>query len=191
MKRTREQDEELERLDDYVRGLGTDADVAWFEGDLFARALSGEARELRAFDWLAATFRQLGDRGTFMNYLSAVQAAEMQRRYGGRIMFVEMPLGTERQRVVLDPNAELLLTRTPIDASGIDRIDVEAHVEGVGLVKTMPDVTFDAEEGVIWGCCEMELARQTAGMPLLSKYWGYNRDGRRLLGEVLAFAELG
>jgi hypothetical protein len=183
--------EDLERLDDYVRGSGTEEDASAFEIDLFTRALAGDARELVTYDWLVRTFRKLAERGTFMAFLSAAEAEKLRARYGERAALVDVAPHPERQVVVLPPSAELLVTRTALDLTGVERVDVEAHVEGVGVVKTMPDVAFDAAAGAVYGCCEMELARETVGMPILTKYWGHDRNGRRLLGEVLALTRLG
>lgn len=183
--------DELERIDDYVRGVGSEADAESFETDLFTRALAGEASDLAAFDWLVASIRRQAERGTMMNYITPQEAAEMRRRYGERIAFIEVASDNSRQRIVLPPAAEFLMTRCALDLRGIERVDIEAQVEGFGTVKVMPDITFDPESGALYGCCEMALARQTAGMPILSKYWGYGPEGRKLLAEIYATVELG
>lgn len=172
-------DELLERLDDYVRGEERDDDEA-YEEELFARALAGTARELVAFDSLTASLFDLARRGTLPNFATAAQA-ERLRQEGGRVFYVDTMAGAWE----IPPDAELLIIKVPLDLASVDRVDVENLVEGIGSVKTMPDVLFEKGGDAIYLCCEASLARRADAMgAVITRFWGHRAGEKQLLLEL-------
>lgn len=172
-------DDRLDRLDDYVRGQKRDDDEA-YEEDLFARALEGDAKELVAFDSLTASLRDLARRGTLPNFATATEVERLRQDLGTHAVFVEPETATQS----ISKDAKLLIIKVPLDLTGIDRVDVENVVEGVGVVKTMPDVVFEKGATALYLCCEMALATRAGAVgPIVTRFWGYRDGERRLLHE--------
>lgn len=183
-------DERIERLDDYVRGVLPEDAARAYEEELFAAALEGDGAALESYDVLVRTLQQLGDRGTLPAYLSPEAAAELRARYGDRVCYREVTDEPE-QRIVIPRSAEFLLTYTKVDLEGIDRVDIEIEVPGMGPIKTMPDVQFTPGSDGIYGFCEATLAQQTTDMPIITRCWGHGKAGKRLLHESLVVTALG
>lgn len=172
-------DDRLDRLDDYVRGEKRDDDAA-YEEELFARALEGEAKELVAYDSLAASLRDLAGRGTLPNFATAAEVERLRKELGDRVAFTD----PSTSAASISKNAELLIIKVPLDLSDVDRIDVENVVEGVGTVKTMPDVVFEKGAEAVYLCCEMSLASRAGAVgAIVTRFWGYRRGEKRLLFE--------
>jgi hypothetical protein len=172
-------DDLLDRLDDYVRGKKRDDDDA-YEEELFTRALAGTAKELVAFDSLAASLRDLAGRGTLPNFTTAAEVERLRQTLGDRAAFVE----PDTARESLSKSAELLIIKVPLDLADIERVDVESVDQSVGTVKTMPDVVFEKGADALYLCCEMSLAQRAGSVgPVLTRFWGYRAGEKRLLLE--------
>src|SRR5262245_17500866 len=104
-------DAALHDLDDYVRGEGTDVDA--YEEDLFARALAGEAPELRFRSELGRTLREMRARGTIEMWLTAKGVEELSKS-GLRVAHFE--LHAESPGLPdLSADVDILITKVPID----------------------------------------------------------------------------
>jgi hypothetical protein len=175
-------DTALAALDDYVRGEGSDADVAAYEADLFGRALSGEAPELVFRAALTTTLRQMKERGTIALWLTSEEVAKAQAS------------GLKTTLYELDPNdpkppdipadADLFITRVRVDLTGITALDAEVLADDGTVLKRMPDIGFNPADGAIYACCEAELARTASAAGKLTRLWATSASGRRLLLEV-------
>ena len=180
-----EVDPALVRLDDYVRGQQRDDEVAEFEQDLFERALADAAPELTFRAGLAHALRVMAASGTLELWLRKAQVDAL-RASGRRIVFFELDVNN----IVVPPipaDAELLITRIPVDLRGVRTVDAEVQTEDGVLLKRMPDIGFDVEEGAVYACCEAELARAAGSVSTRTFVWG-TRDGeRQLLLELRAF----
>jgi hypothetical protein len=178
---TRELDAAIARLDDYVRGrVGEDDDA--YEEALFARALADDAPELAFRARVGASLRTLDARGTLDVWLTA-RDVERVRASGLRTFFHEIdpahPVAPQ-----LPADAELVITRVPIDLAGVRALDVEVLSPDGRLLKRMPDVAFDPADGAIFACCEAELARTAAASQTITRLWATDDGGRRLVGEL-------
>ncbi|HSC87089.1 MAG TPA: hypothetical protein VLC09_07460 [Polyangiaceae bacterium] len=148
--------EALERLDDYVRGSLDEAHAGAFEEDLFERALLGAAPELSFRHGLGATLQVMKARGTLDLWLTAEGVQRLVQSSGLRVVVWEYgaPEGPP-----LQADTELLVTRIPFELHGIRRLEADVCATDGRLLKTMPDVIFDPEDGAVFACCEAELAR--------------------------------
>lgn len=170
----------LERLDDYVRGAPHDDDDA-YEADLFARALEGAAPELVALDSLSASLRDSARRGTLPNFATAAQVERLRPEDGGRVAFVNPMTG----HWPVTEATELLVIKVPLELAGVERVDVENVIVGVGPVKTMPDVVFEAGDNALYLCCEASLAARADAMgAVITRFWGHQAGEKRLLFEL-------
>lgn len=172
----------LARLDDYVRGA-THADDDAYEDDLFMRALAGTAPELKLLDSLVATLRVLGERGTLMIACGRAEAERLRALHGARADYRELSAAPE-QAVVLSPDAEIVITHVPLPLDGVERVDIENHVEGHGLLKTFPDVVFERGAAGLYLCCDGSLARQTVGHTVIAKFIGHRNGEKTVLLET-------
>lgn len=155
----------LEALDDYVKGVLTEAEAERFEERLFAAACGGPAaqadeRRQEASPDDVATFlalwdgvRHLSARGTFNLILTE---AEAQRLLSSGIKIAYLDLDAPGP-THLSLSSEILLTRFGLDLTGVEQLDVEMMAGGQ-VVKTMHDVSFDAAHGAVYMACEKELA---------------------------------
>lgn len=179
----RDLDAALLRLDDYVRGHGEGLDDERYEDDLFARAVAGEAPELRLRDALRGTFREMEARGTISPWITSADIARL-RASGLRLQLAEVDPANP-VALVLDDEAELLVTRVPLDLAGVRRLDVEITTPDGRLLKKMPDLSFDPRDGAVFACCEMELARATVAVRSVSHFHATTETGeRRLLATI-------
>lgn len=178
----------LDRIDDYVRGMGSEEEAEAFEDDLFARALERTAPELLAYQRLVATLHDLAERGTIESFVTAAHAEQMRQRYGERLAYIELT-DAPRQTVVVPRAAEIVLSRLPIVVGDAVRLDLEVLVDGKHI-KTMPDVAFERGHDAIYTCCEGTLARQVVGLSVTTRFFAHGKDGRRLIGESLVHTEL-
>lgn len=170
----------LTRLDDYLRRHDDDASAAAYEEDLFARALAGDAPELAFHHALRRTLRDMDARGTIELWLDGKRVAEL-RASGRRILFLEL----DALPAEIPSDAELVVTRVPIDLAGIRHLHVEVRALDGTIIKEMPDVPFDPADGAVWACCEAELARVAGQARTLSRVYGVDASNeRRLLAEI-------
>ena len=181
-------DTAVARLDDYVRGhdVGDDTDVDSYEEDLFARALAGNADELRFRADLGSTLRAVAAGGALDMWLTA-RDAERVRASGVRATYYDLA-DVDHPPPDIAPDAELVLARIPLDLAGIRSVDVDVLAPDGRVVKRMPDVAFDAADGAIFACCDVGLARIASASRCLIRFWGTGDEGaRRVLGEIPAF----
>jgi hypothetical protein len=175
-------DAALARLDDYVRRHAADGEVEDYEQDLFARALAGAAPELGLRERFEATLRWMNARGSLDFFMTAREVAELDQR-GLRIRHYVLDLANPVEPD-LSGDFDLLVTKVPIDLTGIRHVDAEILTpEGVHL-KTMRDIGFDPADGAVYMCCEAELARFSAGAKTITRVWAHEESGRRLLHEI-------
>ena len=175
-------DAALIQLDDYVRAQQRDDDqVAEFEEDLFERALGGDAPELEFRAGLSHALRVMNANGTLELWLrrSQVEALLASDR---RVVFFDLDVKNVAPPPIPD-DAELLITRVPLDLRGVRTLDAEIHTEDGVFLKRMPDIGFDPEEGAVYACCEAELARtamSAISVNRVTRVWA-TRDGERQL----------
>jgi hypothetical protein len=172
----------LVRLDDYLRGQRPDELELDYEQDLFARALDDRAPELVFRAQLGSTLRDMHQRGSLEIWPSAAEVARLEAS------------GLRIRHFALDPQQptfpdlsgdfDLLVVRIALDLVGLTQLDVDVCSPQGQVLKTMVDVGFDAEAGAIYTCCEAELARTAARHPTISRFWGTDASGRRLLAEI-------
>ncbi|MEZ4407858.1 MAG: hypothetical protein R3A52_15500 [Polyangiales bacterium] len=175
---------DLERLDDYLRGAMTDGEVDAYEEDLFARAATGDAPELAFRERLATSVRLAVERGTFEVHVTAAEADRIAAS-GLKVQRLELANTPEMQTCAVERDCDLMISRFPIDLTGVRGLDVEIYA-GDRLSKVMPDVSFDANDGAVFLCCEGELARKAAGFVARTKLYARYDDGRRMVAEINA-----
>ena len=175
-------DAAIARLDDYVCALDPDDSAREYEEDLFSRALSGDAPELQFRSSLTTTLRQMSTRGSISLWLTAAEVAAAQASGLRAFVFDLDPQNPKPAEI--PPDADLFITRVHLDLKGVQSLDVEVLAEDGTLLKRMPDIAFDANEGVIYACCEADLARLASSKRTLTRLWATYEDGRRLLGEL-------
>ena len=174
---------DLERLDDYVRGQGTDDEWEAYELRLFARAVADDAPELAFRDSVAAAFSKLKGTNTLDLWLTS-RDVERLRASGVRAAFLEYD--TTNPQASLPTDVDLLVMKVPLDLADIETLDVDVIAPDGRLLKRMPDVAFDRADGAIYACCDIELARIAAGSGRIAQVWGTGAGGRRLLAEMPA-----
>lgn len=174
-------DAALLRLDDYVRGRDADADDA-YEAALFERALAGNAPELTIRDGLERRFREMKARGTIDPWLTRSQVEELATR-GLKVAHQVFHAGNPQPFDIPD-DADLVVTRIPVDLTGVTRLEVEISTLDGRVLKRMPDVPFDREEGALFACCEAELARTAISVTRISRFWSVGEGERRLIVET-------
>jgi len=144
----------LERAADYLTGHLGDGEAEAFEEELFA---GGElAHEAGFLARLAMLAEHLQARGTLAPGLLRGDA-EAVLRSGRRVAYLDIG---ERREIVwtLPRDCDQFLYRIGLELDGIERVDAEMVFPGQAS-KRFPDVTFDAEDGAVFGCCEAQLAR--------------------------------
>jgi hypothetical protein len=172
------------RLDDYVRGTLDDEAAAGFEEDLFERALSGAALEVTFRAHLESALRTMDERGTIDVWLTAAGVERLRARPELRVSVYE--LDVERPVLpVIPPGTDLLVTRIPVDLTGVRRLEAEVIAADGRLLKCMPDITFDVADGAVFACCEVELARIASGaQETVTRVYSIEEGGRRLVLEL-------
>jgi len=177
-----ESDLALGQLDDYLRGAHSDEQAHAYEEDLFARALAAEAPELGFRAALQGTLREMAARGTISPWLTA---HELDRVLASGLRVRQFELDLARPAMPdLSGEFDLLVTKVPIDLSGVHRLDAEVlTLEGV-LLKTMPDIAFDPADRAVYACCEAELARTAGSVRTITRVWAVDDQGRRLVSEI-------
>lgn len=164
-------------LDDYVRRLLPAAEVDAFEEDLFARALAGDAPELKLHGDLTSAHREMKARGTLEFWLNRRQA-EAVLASGARVL--QFDLTADNTKVPdLSADFDLLLSRVQVDLRGLTQIDVEVCTPDGRQLKVMPEIAFDPEDEALYTCCEAELARVAISAKTVSTLWGTDRAGER------------
>jgi hypothetical protein len=171
----------LARLDDYVRLHHEDEDA--YEEELFERALEGNAPEAVFHAGLASTLRRMNARGTLDVWLTASDL-ERVRASGLKAVFLEWD--PENQAPLdLPPDADLLIMRIPLPLEGVRSLEAEVYSLDGTLLKRMPDVLFDREDGAAYACCEAELARTAMNSPkTVTKVFAVTDTERRLVVEL-------
>ena len=186
---TQPMDAALARLEDYIRGgsdAGREADapaVDAYEEDLFARALAGAAPELAFRSKLAELFQVMNARGTLDLWLTA---GEVERVVASGLRVVRFDLDVENPRAPeLPAEFDILITRVPVDLTGVRRLDAEVFSTSGERLKLMPEITFDPADGAVFACCEADLARAAASaVQTVTRVWATGEGGRRLLCEI-------
>ena len=171
----------LLELDDYIRGHHTDADA--FEEAMFARALSGEATELGFRSGLGGTLAAMKARGTLKLWLTSAELADVQN-LGLKVTVFELDLSNPMGPVIPD-DADLLITRVPLELAGVHRLESELVGASGRTLKRMPDIRFDAKDNAIFALCEAELARTATSANQTTRFWAIDEHGhKRLLLEL-------
>jgi len=191
MKHAPDLDESLVTLDGYLRGHGTDAEAAAIEADLFERAFADAAPELVFVDELTSMVQRLGQRGTLELYIRAADV-ERIRASNRKVQMIEIANKPELQSYVIEADTDVLIARTAIDLRGFEELDLELYLGDSDVpAKVMRDISFDADDGAVFMCCEGELARATTGIRTKTRLFGRDTNGRRLITEVNTFGTLG
>jgi hypothetical protein len=171
----------LSRLDDYVRRR--DEDESAYEEELFARALEGNAPEAVFHAGLASTLRRMDARGTLNVWITA---SDVERLRASDLKTVFMEYDPEdREPLDLPPDTDLLIMRIPLPLEGVRSLEAEVYSIDGTLLKRMPDVLFDREDGAAYACCEAELARTASSAPkTITKVYAVTDTERRLIIEL-------
>ncbi|HET9932869.1 MAG TPA: hypothetical protein VFQ35_19330, partial [Polyangiaceae bacterium] len=140
------------------------------------------APELQFRSNLAAGFREMSARGTISLWMTAAEVAAAQSS-GLRVVVHDLD-PTDPRPPEIPADADLFITRVRLDLAGVKALDVEVLTPDGKLVKCMPDIAFDPAEGLIYACCEAELARVAASKRTVTRLWATYENGRRLLGEL-------
>lgn len=187
MKRAIEDDGvDTARLDDYVRGVGEEDQAQAYEEDLFARAVLGAAPELTFRASLATTLVQMNARGSLDIWCTTRQVEELCA--AGRVKAVVFDFNPEQPAMPdIPPGTELLITRIPLDLTGVRALDAEVLSLDGHLLKRMPDINFNPEDGCVYACCEAELARLADTQQTITRVWVTDDGGRRVLMELAGF----
>jgi len=173
-------------LDDYVRGLGDETFAQAYEEDLFSRALAGTAPHLTFRAGLGATLRQMASRGTLDVWLTTAQVEQLQA--AGQVRAVIFNFDPEHPvEPDIPPGTELLITRIPLDVKGARLLEADVFSSDGRLLKHMPDINFNPEDGAVYACCEAELARLAGTQPTLVRVWVTDDAGRRVVAELGGF----
>lgn len=172
------------RLDDYVRGALDDEAAAAFEEDLFERALAGATPEVTFRAHLQSALRAMNERGTIELWLTAAGVERLRARPDLRVTVYE--LDVERPLPPIIPaDTDLLVTRIPVDLTGVRRLEAEIVAADGRLLKRMPDITFDGADGAVFACCEVELARIASdAQATVTRVYSIEDGGRRLVLEL-------
>jgi len=176
-------DKASERLDAYERGLGADADVVDYEEELFARAVAGDAPELALRDSLEASVHAMARRGTIELFPTAREVAALRARPDLDVAYFDLD-EIPPDQIKPSEHADIVITRVGLDVRNVTRLDVEVGFEGVGVLKTMPDIGFDRDDGAVFFCCEASLARSIHGRPF-GRFWAIDGDQRTLVAEIV------
>jgi hypothetical protein len=177
----------IEQIDDYVSGTMEETDADAFEVDLFDAAAHGDGDLTRlAADWSSIAFgvRTLAARGTLEPFVTRAEV-ERLRASGLRVQVLDfgdggLVFGT------LYRSTDVLVTRFGLDLSGVDRLEVERGIEGLGFVTT--EVAFDPHDGAAYACCEGALAasrgdQMPPGVPTIVRFFAHRGAARELLAE--------
>lgn len=173
----------LERLDDYARGQLPDGEVEAYEEDLFTRALAGEAPELTFRRDLGKTLRVMNARGTTDLWLDRRQAEALVAS-GAKVLRFELELNAPANDANIPDfsvDFDLLLTRVKVDLRGLEQLDAEVTTPEGRVLKTMPEIAFDPDEGAVYMCCEADLARVVGTFKTTTRLWGTDKAGSRRL----------
>lgn len=177
-----QRDTALERLDAYVRRELEDDAADQYEDDLFARALGGAAPELDFRSGLERAFQSMVAKGNLYGWLTRRELEQVVNR-GLRVFRYDLDLANPVPPE-LPAEFDLLVTRIALDLTGVHRLEVEVFTPEGKLLKRMPEVTFDPEDGALYACCEADLARAANSVKSITKLWGEDDAGRRLLGVI-------
>lgn len=172
----------LADLDDYVRGHATNVPIESFEEDLFARALTGEAKELGLYQGVHRELRLMNELGSIELWLTKSQVEGLVAR-GVRLAVYELDLDHVVPPLI-PPGIDLFVTRVRLPLADVNSLDAEIFSHDGRLLKTMPDIQFDREEGAVYACCEVELARAATQVKTRARLWAGTDAGRRLLVEI-------
>lgn len=168
----------LARLDDYVRGHDAEAEASAFEEELFARALADEAPDLELHEALGQALRASAASGALELWLTKAGVARLEGS-GLRVLRARWSESGPASVPDLDVDFDVLVTEVPIDLRGARRLDVEIFdLEGRHL-KTMPEVSFDPDDGAVYACCDAKLARLATRARTMSRVWVTDAEGRR------------
>lgn len=175
-------DAALARLDDYVRKKSSDAQAEDYEQDLFARALAGAAPELALRERFEKLFREMEARGTLNLWLTAREVEQLSDRGLRVVHSVVDPVNPVMPDLSAD--FDILVTKVPLDLTGVRRLDAEVLAADGRQLKVMPDVRFDPADRAVFMACEAELARAAVTSKTVTRVWAHDDSGRRLFAEI-------
>lgn len=171
----------LARLDDYVRLQDEDQEA--YEEELFDRALEGNAPEAVFHASLTSTLRRMDARGTLDVWLTAHDVARI-RASGIKAVYLEWD-PEDTSPLDLPPDADVMIMLIPLPLEGVRTLEAEIYSLDGTLLKRMPDILFDREDGAAYACCEAELARTAASAPkTITKVYAVTDTERRLIVEL-------
>ena len=172
--------DDIDDIDDYVSGHLDDREAAKFEERLFGDEFHEAAA---AYDAIAHQLREAGRRGL----LQIAVAPEDAQRYIEDKAHVAVVEITEpvTARVEIDGSMDYVLTRFALDLDGVQQLDLEVHFDEAGLVKTMPDLTFDAVGGSVFMFCDIKVATEAAGhtAKMFTRFVAVDGETRRTLAD--------
>lgn len=171
------------RLDDYVRGALDDDAAADYEADLFERALAGQAPEAAFRTHLGAALRTMAARGTLELWLTESGVEELRARPDLNVFVFELDVARPHMPEV-PPGTDLMITRVPVDLTGVRRIEADIVTPDGRLLKQMLDVTFNRDDGALFACCEMDLARIAGAAKTITRLYAVEEGSRRLMLEL-------
>lgn len=180
-------DVSLAALDDYVSGVTDDANASRLEAALFDAAARGE--DIAFVDRIARDAEHLHRHGTYHPGMTQ-RDADALRASGRRVAWLELAAGERIATVRFPRTAEFMVVRSPFDLSGVNRIDVEIEIPGVGVIKTMRDIVFDPRDNALFACCEAPLAIQAARARSIWHCYSVEGDVRRELAAMTLQLEI-
>ncbi|HEX5060320.1 MAG TPA: hypothetical protein VFV99_13220 [Kofleriaceae bacterium] len=148
----------LYELDAYLTGELNEGEADALEEAMFG---APDDPDLLFLDRIARHGAQLAEHGTFdigvpRAHIDTLVAA------GHKVqMFDPGPPG-KGHSLILDDDAEFVVTMLAIGRNDIERVDVEINLIDYNATKTIKDVTVD-RDGIVYGLCERPLAKLAFG----------------------------
>jgi len=173
---------ELDELDDYLFGTMPDEQAAPFEEALFDQAALGEHALLDFVAEVGVLGRVVLQRAGSVPPTAA--SIEALRQRGFRVEVADATPGTPYQ-ARWSAEAELVVTHFVLDMRGhTGRFDVDIETPDGEVLKTLPEVTCDPDDGSFYAICEASLARLTQGAHVFWRLYETENGQRRLVDSL-------
>lgn len=174
---------ELDDLDDYLFGVMPEESAAPFEEALFERAARGEHALLQFVEGVGVLGRVVLQRvGSAMP--PTADSINTLRRRGFKVEVADAVPGTPYQ-ARWSAEAEMVVTHFVVDMRGHSgRFDVEIETPDGHVVKVIPEVTYDPNDGSFYALCEASLARASQGAHVFWKLYETTGSIRTLIGSL-------
>jgi len=174
---------ELDELDDYLFGTMPNEQAAPFEEALFDQAARGEHALLDFVVGVGVLGRVVLQRaGSVMPPMA--RSIDALRQRGFRVEVADATPGVPYQ-ARWSEEAEIVVTHFVVDMRGhTGRFDVDIETPDGQLLKTLPEVTCDPDDGSFYAVCEAALARLTRGAHVFWRLYETENGQRRLVDSL-------